>query len=108
MKRFQFSTRHILLATAFIAVICGTSAWYGHILREWYTPGPVQWRVFGARTVVTVPLWIPVVFVGYAIGRRSFTAQSVVIFAIIQLFAIVLTWRVFYVCYAYLPLLVLV
>jgi hypothetical protein len=89
MNRFQFSTQHILLVTAFVAINCGVFVAYGR-----YTDAPrSRWLKVCWDAGVVAPLWIPSVFVAYAIGRRTFTAQLLVIFAIIQLLALLISWE---------------
>lgn len=86
--RFQFSMRSILLATAFIAVICGTLVAYRYMyVRQNYWEPRLPFQL-----VLSAPLWIPFVFVAYAIGRRTFTARFVATFAVIELAAIFLKW----------------
>jgi hypothetical protein len=90
--RFQFSTRQILLATAFAAITFSgiggftSTASFSHV---W-----ILWPGFYAG--VSAPLWMPIVFVAYAIGRRSFTTSLVVIFALMEFAAVFISfaaWR---------------
>ena len=88
VMKAQFSTRAILLATAFIAVACGAWVAYRHNYLQqplWEPPLPLP-------LVITAPLWIPFVFLAYAIGRRTLTARFVVAFALIELAAVFFKW----------------
>src|SRR5262245_32321146 len=85
--RFQFSTRQILLATAFIAVICGGFVGYIHAIeyKDWEKP----WWTAGEHFIATASLWCPAVFVAFAIGRRTFTARLVAACALTELAAVI-------------------
>jgi hypothetical protein len=85
---FQFSTRQILLATAFVAITCGGIVAYIKII---YENEPV-WRLISAQIMIFAPVWTPGLFVAYAIGRRMFTTRLVVIFALMESLAVFISW----------------
>ena len=86
--RFQFSTRQILLATAFVAITCGGVGVYRQI---GYQP-PVRWSIVVNHVAVSSPLWVPSLFFVYAIGRRAFTTRLVVTFALMELLACIISY----------------
>ena len=88
MKRFQFGIRQILLAIALIAITCGAFAAYRNI----WGPPALRWPKVVWDFGVSAPFWALGLFIGYAIGRRTFTAQLVVIFALTQLVALFVLW----------------
>jgi len=99
--RFQFSTRQILLITAFVAIICGGTLAFRQTSKQWIRNGffaclfdgqSLPWPYVAFYAAVPAPLWTPVVFVAYAIGRWSFTTRLVVIFAVIEVVAIFMSW----------------
>ena len=90
--RLQFSTRSILLATAFTAAVCGVVVAYRHLPRARNYAFP--WEVIALHFAFTAPLWIPGLFIAYAIGRRKFTVWLVVAFVLTELVALILSWRI--------------
>ena len=99
--RFQFSTRQILLITAFVAIICGGTLAFRQTSKQWIRNGlaaclfdgqSLPWPYVAFYAAVPAPLWTPIVVVAYAIGRRSFTTRFVVIFAAIEVVAIFMSW----------------
>ena len=86
--RFQFSTRQILLVTAFVGVTCAALDWYRHM--DLQPREPLTWAELGLFSVVTIPIWVPGLFVAYAIGRRKFTGGLVIVFAITEVASAVL------------------
>jgi len=94
--RFQFSTRQILLATVFVAITCSGVLTFRYGGTSFFEPTSLPWFYVGFYTLVTTSLWVPSIFIAYAIGRRSFTTQLVVIFAVTELIAIFISWGAFH------------
>jgi len=89
--RFQFSTQQILLATAFVAITCGGIVGFRYV-QSWFSSPALPWSLVWFYAAVATPLWMPSIFVAYAIGRRSFATRLVVIFALIELAAVFISW----------------
>ena len=90
--RFQFSTRQILLATAFIAITCGGIVAYRKITGPFVREAALPWLVLGTHVALTSPLWVPGLFVAYGIaGRRALSTRVVVIFALVEVGAVFLS-----------------
>ena len=92
--KLQFSTKSMLWATAFVAV---TIAGIGPLWQTLF--GVVELR--GVSSVLTylwnyavfmLPIFLPLIFAAYAIGRRSITWQIVLSFAATEVVAYLL-WR---------------
>src|SRR5262249_5594012 len=90
--RFQFGMSRLLLATTFAALTFGgvlgyrqINAW-GEVL-PW---GQVAWHI-GISSI----LWIPGVFLAYAIGRSTLTVRIVGAFAFAELWAVAMMWLLF-------------
>lgn len=82
----QFSMRSLMLAIAFVAVTtAGAMTIYNDITQS-------DWQVIGLVTVVCAPLWVPVLFVAYALGRRALTVPSVIAFGLAQAVAVGVAW----------------
>ena len=81
----QFSTRTILLATAFIAVSLGSAI---VLIDSDSTPNrrttvdDIVW--VGAAFITIFPLFNPLIWAAYAIGRRQFTTKFVFAFTVFQ------------------------
>jgi len=85
--RFQFSTSTLLLAVTIVAITCaGSIAW----ARVFEVNPAVVSGVFYIG--MTSPLWTPIAFLAFAIGRRSMTAKLVVAFAILEATSIGLSY----------------
>src|SRR5215467_11190425 len=74
--RFQFSTQQILLATAFVAITCGGIVGFRYV-QSWFSSPALPWSLVWFYAAVATPLWMPSIFVAYAIGRRSFATRLV-------------------------------
>lgn len=78
----QFTTRTILLLTAFVAITtAGLIGLSGYAARNF--PGtaslwPVAFALYGA------PIWIPIAFAAHAIGRRRITVSAVAALAVAE------------------------
>jgi len=90
--KFQFSMSTLLLATTFAAITFGGILAYRQINAYGYvlTWAQVAWHV-GISSI----LWIPFVFLAYAVGRRTLTLRIVVAFAFAEIFAASLMWVLF-------------
>jgi hypothetical protein len=75
---FQFSTSTMMLLTAFIAISLGGAMPLVRGMK------PVDWEVAALGTAILSPLWVPVMFASYAIGRRAVTPKVVALFAAIE------------------------
>ena len=81
--KFQYSTRTILLATAFAACVCGAySVWWLFIKIMKAEDGIVFPIIF------FIPFYLPAVFVGYAAGRRKLSIWLMLVFIVLQVTAL--------------------
>ena len=64
--RFQFTTSALLLFVTFICVCLGS-------VFAMRTIVPDEWPMGVTDVAFWSPLWLPLVFVGYAAGKRSMT-----------------------------------
>jgi hypothetical protein len=90
MKLPQFSTRSLLLAPVFVAIQLAASIGWWRVMAFQTSRDPVVWSVLSL--VGLMPLWLPFAFIAYAIGRKSFPAWLVIVFAITQPLAIGLAY----------------
>src|SRR5262245_35068486 len=91
--KIQYSTQQILSANAFIAITCGALVAWKHRMGQYFPPERgIPWLHAAAYAAVGAPWWIPGLFLTYAIARRTLTARFVVIFALIELAAVFLSW----------------
>jgi len=75
MKRPQFTVASLLLGTAFVAVALGGMMFnIGRIYRPFFV------RDIVAYTLMLSPFWLPFVFIGYMLGRRTITIWTLVAF----------------------------
>jgi len=82
----------LLLAITFVAITFGGILGY----RQINAYGQVlPWWQIAWHTGISSILWIPFVFLGYAIGRRTLTLRIVVAFAFAELWAVVMMWALF-------------
>jgi hypothetical protein len=86
--KFQFGTRALLLATAYVAVACG--GWIGTLKMDAGYPSEAVRQVLG-MIAIYCPFWLPFVFLGFAVGRRALTARAVTVFALSEAAAVGLT-----------------
>jgi len=75
--KVQYSTASLLRATAFVAISLG-----GVIV--WRRGSGTYWETVLTFLVFWGPVWIPLVFVAYALGRRVLTTKTVVAFAVAE------------------------
>jgi hypothetical protein len=87
--KLQFSTRSLLLATAFVAIACGSFGGWWQIDGA-KDPGSVHIYVYVLGFMM--PVWLPLVFIGYAIGRKRLSVPLVLIFAVAQALAVGLAY----------------
>jgi hypothetical protein len=97
--RFQFGTKAILLATAFVAIACSGLICL-HRLTLYHSNSPwiaINYGLLGA------PIWIPVVFASNAIGRRQITFGMLIGFALAEVaaFAAIYVFPAFLNCWIY-------
>ena len=85
--RFQFSMSTLLLATTFI--FAGMTTY--RYRNDYRNLAP--WRLIAQHMVFSSLSWIPIVLLGYAIGRTALNIQIVVAVVITELFAIIAGWR---------------
>jgi hypothetical protein len=83
--KFQFGTSTLLLATAFSAIsVSGLAA-----VHKWLQPSRLDIGVGELSTLAAgAPLWTPIAFVAYALGKNRLTVKSVVVFAVAEAAAI--------------------
>jgi hypothetical protein len=96
----KFTTATLFLIIAFAAIVFGSTCWYSAFL--------YQCSVFSGRNslneqplvsmlkhlAIGLPLWLPLVFVGFAVGRRRLTIPFVIVFAVAQIVAGGITYLV--------------
>lgn len=68
----------MMLLTTFIAISLGGAMPLARVMT------PVDWDLAGLVVAVLTPLWVPLMFGSYAIGRRAVTPKLVAIFAAIE------------------------
>jgi hypothetical protein len=76
--KFRFGTEGLLLTVALTAI------WLGGIVATWKEMAGSITGHPGIEMVVLGPFWLPAVFVAFAIGRRTLSAQLVVTLAILE------------------------
>jgi hypothetical protein len=80
--RFQFGISTLLLVAAFIAIcIAGLIAGWGELL-------PAHHKYLPQIVAMFSPFWAPIVFLAYALGRRTMTAKTVLTFAVVETVAV--------------------
>ena len=79
--RFRFSTYTLLLSTTLLAVTMGVMVGWARLTGN----RNVGW--FLATIVFVAPLWLPFVFIAFAIGRRCFTTRLAVVYVVSQIVA---------------------
>jgi len=85
--KFRFTTSAILLATAVAGISAG--GWLGWA-GTFGLPMPFGMPVTSLG--VCSPLWMPVAFIAFAIGRKSLTVKMVIGFAIAEAIAFGIKW----------------
>lgn len=92
--KFQFGTQTILLAIAVIAIACGGAGKWIMLLRQRSLASTLPWDLILAINLVYLPLWVPVLFVAYAIGRKALTVPMVIIFAVAEAISLgIMYWQ---------------
>ena len=97
--KFQFGTKAVLLATAFIAITCG--GWIGVLKMIVGGSG----GFYGDSALQLIPgvlvgmgiycgFWWPLVFLGYVVGRWAFNTRIVIVFAVSEAAAVGLSYWV--------------
>jgi hypothetical protein len=86
--RFQFSISALLLATAFAAIcLSGYAATLAAFQNSFANRG--NWTFLITRGMAAyLPLWLPFVFVAFAVGRKAFITRIVIAFAICEALAV--------------------
>jgi hypothetical protein len=100
--KLQFGTPAILLGTAFIAVwLGGYFATLARNAREFnFAATPLLWDTILIWGPVSYsPIWLPLVFLGYAAGRRAISLKFVVAFAIAEALAVAAVFFAFWYVY---------
>jgi hypothetical protein len=94
----QFSLKTLLLATAVVSLLIAAPLL---AVREFAVIDPDTYSkthdpLFLVKVALVLsPLWLPLVFVGYAIGRRSITARFMLCLAVSEALAFCVTWLLF-------------
>jgi hypothetical protein len=79
----KFSTTTLLLATAFVAITCAACiGWWKLVYHDLREGNPLLVSLLSLT--VFAPIWLPIAFLAYAIGRRRLFVWLVVVFAIVQ------------------------
>jgi hypothetical protein len=80
--KFQFGTKTILLVTAIVAIACGGMLGWEQIVG---LPAANRGLIWTVEIIpFAAPIWIPIAFVAFAIGRKALTVRMVVALAITQ------------------------
>jgi hypothetical protein len=82
--RFQFGTKAILLATAFVAIACG--GYFALVRMGGSSLSELPQLLLIAA--IYGPLWLPFAFLGYIIGWKSLTARTIIVFALSEAAAV--------------------
>lgn len=72
----RYSLRTLLIAMTFVSICIGGIVHYTNLLN------PEQFKYLAITLVWCAPLWLPIAFASYAIGRRTLTVACVVAFAL--------------------------
>jgi len=88
----RFTLATLLLITTFAAVVVGSICWWSG---NFYGYDEPRWLLASRSIAVTMPLWLPFVFAGYAIGRKQITVLFTITLVIAQLAAVGLAYAVF-------------
>jgi hypothetical protein len=80
--KFQFGTRTMLLATATIAIALGGILGWEQIIGLPSADRRLLWTV--EIVPFAAPIWLPIAFGAFAIGRKAITVRMVVALAIAQ------------------------
>ena len=83
--KHQFSIKSILLTTAAVAIACAGIQTY-HALPRNDSAIQLNWELWHFSS--SSPLWAPVAFLAYSIGRRSITVWTVLVFAVAEIIAV--------------------
>ena len=88
--KLQFRTSDLFIATTFIAVSVG--GFYA-LMRQFPTVSVLDTLIGFA--VIQSPFWLPLVFLGYAIGRRAMTVRLLIVFIVAEAIGLglMLYWR---------------
>ncbi len=78
--KLQFSIKTIFLATAAVAITCVGVLGYISIWGTIFTAGYMPRYIFR----YTSPLYVPIAYGGYALGRKKLTVPMVISFAVIE------------------------
>src|SRR5262245_8754200 len=82
--RLRYSTASILLVIAATAIACGGIQFYRTKLIIPTPDRPLELRYLLSDLLSTSPIWIPIVFLSFAIGRRRLTVWMVIGFAVAE------------------------
>jgi hypothetical protein len=86
----KFTVSTLLLVTAFAAIVFGSiCAWASFVYRD---NEPI-WYVLRA-IAVTIPLWLPFSFAGFAVGRKKIRAPLLIVLVVAQIAAFGITYAV--------------
>jgi hypothetical protein len=90
MKLPRFSVKTILLVTAAVAITCAGVIGYRSIWSPYFTAGYMPWNVFR----YTAPLYVPIAFAAFALGRKKLSVPMIIAFAIAQAMALAVLYLV--------------
>ena len=82
--KFQFTTASLLLATAFSAIWIGGITVFWNIAEE----RDVEVHFWTRGLMCYSPIWVPLVFIAYVMGRRKFSVPVILSFAAVEATAI--------------------
>jgi len=88
----KFTLATLLLITTFAAIVFGTFCWWS---LQFYRYSEPRWSLVSRTIATTMPLWLPFVFAGYAIGRRRITVPYMIALFFAQLAAAGIAYAVF-------------
>ena|SRR6478752_8802696 len=91
----QYTTATLLLTTTALAIALAGMLGWGQ-LAGWFNHSS-EWSLFRVLSIVLSvgPLWVPIGFAGFVIGRRQITILSVIVLAILEVAALgIVHWQI--------------
>jgi hypothetical protein len=81
--KLQFRTSTLLYVTAFVAIACAGVFGMARIVQG--LGGDLWNEVIFGFCLILAPIWLPFLFVAYALGRRSLNRNILIAFAVTEL-----------------------
>jgi hypothetical protein len=89
--KFNYTTKTLLLATAVFAIAWGGLITWHRMVQKGATPGHTALEQARFQLEFFGPIIAPIAFATFVMGRRYLSILSVVIFALIEVFAVVIS-----------------